>query len=140
MSTSYHAHAFYGYSFPKADLTQRVPNPLWGKVKFDPNTGVKVTQFVETDIELDLEEGDNHPKMESFVRFDTGYDDDAMVILGVQLAEMDLSYGSRDPRSIELLNDDDLLAVATLVRDILNKAKLPFNPAQMGYWLGGYAG
>lgn len=137
MSISYHAHVFYGYSLPKSDLIQRTPNPLWGKVRFNPDTGTKVTEFVVTEIDLGLESGDKHPKMTRFTRFDTGHSDDDSIILGVAVAKMDLSYGSRDPQRITRLDEEDENEVGEMVIRLLVKAGTPFNVAQMGYWLGG---
>lgn len=140
MSTSYYAKTFYGYSLPRSELSRKIPNLLWGQCKFDPNTGEKVTQFITEKIDLGLEADDNHPKMTRFTRFDVGYEDHDSIILGIELAGMDLSYGSPEPRQIQLLSDAECAKVADTARELLEKAGVPFYSGQMGYWMGGHAG
>ena len=133
MSTTYSAIAFYGYSLPRSELTLSKPNPLWGKAKFDPDTGEKVDRFIEEEIEMALEEGDNLRHMTRFTRRDHG----DFVMLGVELAEVDLSYGSLDPEPITLLPVTECSKIAAEARKLLDKAGLAFDEARMGYWLVG---
>lgn len=46
MSVSYQAVPLYGICIQKDRLVKKVKNPLWGKHKFDPQTGVKIEKFV----------------------------------------------------------------------------------------------
>ncbi len=140
MSTSYTATVIYGYSLPRHELTRSRPNPLFGKVKFDPETGEKVEKTIEEDIELALDSGERLKQMTRFVRFDTGYDDRHHVLLGVQLAEQDLDCGAPDPEKLTLLSDEDCAKVATEAKKLLDKAGLTFDESQMGYYLAGYVG
>jgi len=136
MSTNYTAAAYYGYSLPRSELTISKPNPLWGKVKFDPDTGEKVERSIEEDIELALEEGDNLRHMTRFTRFDN----EDFVVLGVQLTEVDLSYGSLDPEPITLLSDAECVKVALEARKLLEKAGIAFDEGRMGHWMVGMVG
>ena len=133
MSTTYTAIAFYGYSLPRSELTLSKPNPLWGKVKFDPNTGDKVTQFIEEEINLALEEGDNLRHTPRCPR----RDHEDFVMLGMELAEVDLSYGSLGPEPITLLPEMERGKVELEAKKLLAKAGLAFDEARMGYWLVG---
>ncbi len=141
MSTSFTAVAFYGYSLPHSELTRRKPHPLWGKVKFDPDTGSKVTQYVEERIELGLDSaGDHLPHMSRFTRFDSGYEEREHVLLGIELAKMELSYGAPDPQHLQLVSDADRAKVQDEVKKLLHKAEIDFDAKRMGYYLAGYVG
>lgn len=140
MSTNYTAATFYGYSLPRSELTRSKPNPLWGKVKFDPDTGDKVTQSIVEEIELELDTGDCLKHMKSFTRFDSGYEDEDYAVLGVQLAEVELTYGRPEPQGIKLLSDEERAKVWVEVQKLLDKAGITLDSGRMGYWLAGYAG
>lgn len=137
MSTNYSAIAFYGYSLPRNELTRQQPNPLWGKVKFDPDTGDKVTQFIDEEVELNLEDGDKLRHMTRFTRFDAGYEDDHCILLGITLADMDLTYGSPGVHALKLLSDVECAKVQEEAKKLLDKAGIKFDPARVGYYLSG---
>lgn len=50
MSTSYNAYVIYGIKLPFGSLKTRRPHPLWKIHKFDPETGEKVSQFIEKQV------------------------------------------------------------------------------------------
>jgi hypothetical protein len=47
MSLTICCHFVNGIRFRPEDAIVKIPNPLWGKCKFDPETGKKVEQFNE---------------------------------------------------------------------------------------------
>lgn len=53
MGCSYYAHFVIGVKFNKNDLVTELPNPLYGKFKFDPETGKKVEKFLNDNSILD---------------------------------------------------------------------------------------
>lgn len=134
MSTAYSASVLYAYALPRSELERHIPNPLWGKVKFDPDTGDKVTQFIEEEVELTLEEGDNLKAMTRFTRVDS----EDTIMLGVLLDETgDLNYGDREPQRLNLLSLTDRDAVEREARKLLDKAGIAFDGDCLGYWLVG---
>lgn len=136
MSTSYSASVIFGYALPEDELTIQSPHPLWGKAKFDPETGGKVTQFIEREIELPglPYGGEELPHWKTFKREDRG----ETVLLGVVLADTgDLSYGDSDPMQLTSLSDPMRARVEAEVRKLLDKAGITFDPDKMGYWLAG---
>lgn len=46
MGADFYAQPFFGIPVELDDLYRRTPNPLWGKFKFDPDTGKKVEEFL----------------------------------------------------------------------------------------------
>lgn len=46
MGCSYYARFVIGVKFNKNDLVSQTPNPLYGKYKFDPESGKKVEKFI----------------------------------------------------------------------------------------------
>ncbi len=127
----------YGYDLPASELESHQPNPLWGKHKFDPETGAKVTQFIEDNRELCIEDGEHLAKMTRFTRRDSG----SSILLGIVIAETgDLSYRADDPEKLEMLSEADCAKVKTEVEKILHKADLTFEPDHMGYHLVSYVG
>jgi hypothetical protein len=141
MSTSYSASVIYGYCLPGSELIRSKPHPLWGKHKFDPDTGEKVTRTIaEDDIELALEEGDSLRGWDRFERNDTYLGDDQFVLLGIKLTETELSYGREAPQKLELLSADDCARVAAEAKKLLDKAGVEFDPECVGYHLVGYVG
>ena len=55
MSASYSASLCYGILFEKDEITTITPHPLYGKFKFDPDTGIKVPEYIETHIDIEEE-------------------------------------------------------------------------------------
>lgn len=55
MSASFSASLCYGILLSKKDLTETKPNPLYGLCKYDPDTGVKVSEFITTTIDIHKE-------------------------------------------------------------------------------------
>lgn len=55
MSASYSSSLCYGILFEKNDLTTSIPHPLYGKFKFDPDTGIKVSEYIENHIDMEKE-------------------------------------------------------------------------------------
>ncbi len=136
MSISISVCVMFGYALDKSDLIRRTPNPLFGKHKFDPDSGDKVTKFVEREIELGLDCGDNLPSMTRFTRFDT----EGQIVLGVQMAELgDLMYGGSEPERIQFLGDNEREKVEAEAEKLMAKAQLPFKRERMGYYLVGEA-
>lgn len=134
MSTAYSASVIYGYRLPADELSRKTPNPLWGKHKFDPNTGEKVEQFIQHDISLGLEDGDNLRSCKNFMRMDTS----GSVLLGVELGDTgDLSYGGDEPQALKIVTDSARVKTEAEVRKLLEKAGLTFDYDRMGYWLVG---
>ncbi len=133
MSTTYSASVVYGYTLSRDDLVKRTPNPQWGKVKFDPDSGEKVTQFTESKIELKVKD-DYDAKKGEVARYDAG----DSVILGVQLAETeDLNYSSGDPLPFAPVVGTQLDKVAQKVKEVLAKAGLEYDETRMGHYLVG---
>lgn len=137
MSTSYTATVIYGYCLPRTELVRSKPNPLYGKVKFDPETGEKVTKFLKEHVELGIDCGD---RFGQFIRFDTGYEERDHILLGVRLAKADLACGAPDPEKLKLLSDEDCFKVQNEVEELLAKAGIAFDPKAIGYYLAGYVG
>ncbi len=134
MSTSYSASVIFGYCLPASKLERLTPHPLWGKHKFDPDTGEQVTQFVRSETRLALEHGDRLPRMTRFIRYDLG----ASILLGIELVDTgDLNYGDSNPDRFNLPSDSDCALVEKQVRKLLDKAGVPFDTTRMGYWLAG---
>jgi hypothetical protein len=94
MSTSYNAVVLYGLTVEVAALTRPIPNPLWGKHKFDPETGERVTKMLEDgsredafrsradklDIEVvQIERGDDMHVGILLAKADAGYQESCMV-------------------------------------------------------------
>lgn len=141
MSISARAIVIYGYTLSSSELVRRTPHPLWGTHRFDPQTGDKVTQFIETDIDLGLDSGENLPGMTRFTRFDIGHEGNHPIVLGIKLAQTgDLMYGYRDPAGFALLSDADCFVAQEQVKKLLDKAGLKLDPSRIGYYLAGYAG
>lgn len=134
MSTTYSASVVYGYPLSKDDLIKRTPNLLWGKVKYDPDTGDKVVQFIETDIELKVK--DSYDAKPGEV---ARYEAEESVILGIQLVEIgDLNYGGGDePLPFKPVNNAQYEKVLQEVKKVLAKAGLEFEEARMGHYLVG---
>ncbi len=132
MSTCYSAIVMFAYALPKEELNRSKPNPLWGKHKFDPETGDKVVQFIEDEIELALEEGDNLRTLTDFTRRDT----EDTILLGVELGDTgDINYADREPQALKLVSDANRAKVEAEARKLLDKAGVTFDPDCMGYWL-----
>jgi len=133
MSTNYSASVVYGYPLSHDDLTKRTPNPLWGKVKFDPETGEKIAQYIETDIELKIKDG-HDAKPGAVARYDGGEG----FIIGVQLAEMgDLGYGAGAPLRFDPVDGADSSRIMGEIRKVLDKAGLELDESAVGYYLVG---
>ncbi len=52
MGCDFYAMHAIGVKFNKKDLVKEVENPLYGKYKFDPETGEKVHKFIRDDMLL----------------------------------------------------------------------------------------
>jgi hypothetical protein len=137
MSTCFSASVLFGYALSEDELTIQTPHPLWGKAKFDPNTGHKVTQFIESEVKLPglPYSGEELPHWKAFKREDRG----DTVLLGVVLGETDdLNYGGCEPILLPPLTETTRAKVELEVRKLLDKAGIAFDPGKMGYWLAGY--
>lgn len=55
MSASCSSSLCYGILFEKNELTTSIPHPLYNKFKFDPDTGKKVSEYIETHIDMEEE-------------------------------------------------------------------------------------
>ena len=53
MSTSYHSTVFYGVPIAPDSLVKHTLDPLWGKVKFNPQTGVRVLKYKTTKVDIE---------------------------------------------------------------------------------------
>lgn len=137
MSTSYSAFVIFGYCLPQKELLRIKPNPLWGKYKFNPDTGELVPKNLTSYIELALENGECLRDMTRFIREDTR----DSVLLGVKLTDTgDLTFygdGGRRSEKIELLSDVYKDRVAEEVKTLLAETGITFNPNLMGYYLVG---
>lgn len=137
MSTSYSASIFYGYTLAKTDLFRNTPNPLWGKHKYNPDTGEKVDKFIEEEIDLGLEDGDSLSGMTRFVRFD----DIDSIVLGVErVGTGDLSYGGETPQKINLFTEAECKKIVDQAKKLIEKAGLVFDERRVGYWLVSHVG
>lgn len=88
MSTSYSAILLFGIRLDEEDLKIKTPHPLWGKHKFDPDTGEKVTQFIEKSVCADeLVDGLSTSYVDDCAVY--AHDGDEQVFLGHTIAEVE---------------------------------------------------
>lgn len=135
MSTTYSASVVFGYLLAADELVKRISNPLWGKVKFDPDTGVRVPQFIETEIVLKIKD-DSYDEINpgEVARYNAG----ESVILGVELADAgDLGYGDATPERFAPMVGTDFRRIEKEIKQTLTKAGLAFDETKMGHYLVG---
>jgi hypothetical protein len=97
MSTSYNAYVILGIPVSNDMFTVKKPNPLWGKAKFDPNTGEKVEKFIENfdGLETLLDEIDNTTGL----IMARDYDGEP-IFAGVLLADVDEGFSEIKSRQL----------------------------------------
>lgn len=115
MSTSITTHVIFGVILTHDDLVKKIENPLWGKCKFDPDTGGRVTQFVVS-WSIDPWDIANDTKLSAVT---TGYNSDGSVVVGRSLST--IHDGAPSVSGIELMIELDTNAVHSLVSDIKNR-------------------
>lgn len=131
MSTSYTATVLYGYPIP---LTSERPNPLFGKHRFDPETGAKVTKTITDRVEID-EIVEKHKRKMTKLDYEADSDYTSAVV-GFRLASTDVGYGG-GIEPFAPLDDDVSAAVHVAIERILTELGLPIESALFGYHLVG---
>ena len=112
MSASFSVTACHGVMYSAEQLIKKVKNPLYGTYKYDPDTGDRVTEFL--DIKVDYE-GLSHQ---------SGFDcctttDNRHIFIGrcsrsVYIGEADDEYVS-----LKMLNDNEMSNLTLFCRDVL---------------------
>jgi hypothetical protein len=120
MSVTYRAAVLYGTTLDIADLeaATQVPNPLFGKCKFDPDTGEKVEKFTSN---LDYDRFEE--EAEALALLCVRKEGDDTIYLGVPLATADATYQEDSDLSVSGLvaTPDRLLKAEKLAEERIKK-------------------
>ena len=138
MSTNYYAQVVYGYPFERGDLVKKTPNPLWGKAKFDPETGDRVEQFIEEDFDLyEIVKSRKAKNLEKFITTDS-----RETVVGVALTESidigrdDLVEVGNEPLMVQTKGGN--MTVEAHIRDICQELGIEFDPKKLRTYLVGH--
>ena len=130
MSASYHAFAIHGYPIPKSALSIATLNPLWGKHKFDPNTGKKVEEFLVRKVYLD-DIAAKHG-LEVFETTDQGEQ-----FVGKQLAKVNIGEGGKESAPFSLYTSLQANQSKQIL-DVCQELGISFQPDRYTAYLIGY--
>ena len=142
MSANFYAYVIHGYPFETDDLVVRTPNPLWGKSKFDPETGQKVEQYLEEDIDLESVVSKIRPQSTKIRVVGTTCDKNFgnTKIVGFLLA--DIEVGGNDLAALSLEVTPEIRAmVADYIEKLCVKIGMrptDFDPKKLRTYLVGY--
>jgi len=107
MSYSSTAHVIYGIVLPAIKFEKTKLNPLWGKYRFDPDTGNQVTEFI-TECIQPYQFGDEH-QLECFSYWGEYGSSEyrTSIALGISLLD-DRAYGADNEIHMDkLVNADE---------------------------------
>lgn len=108
-----------GVKFSKDEFIKQTPDPLYGKCNYNPKTGVKVTEFIETKIHID-ESRAYKKDIELITPYYT--DDKDEVVVGYNLLK--ISYKQAiyriDPTTFTLTDEqiNELIDILSVVRPV----------------------
>jgi hypothetical protein len=128
MSADYYAQVLYGIQVPANTFEVTVPNPLWGKCKFDPDTGEKVTEYITT-----YQDGESVAK-EFYLDY-SETTDGMQVFIGAHICKIQVA-GFYNPEFATFLPIDVTSTKANLILFCESK-KIPLDAVDLRYYLIG---